>query len=663
MMNRAFSLLEIKRADEDSRIITGIATTPEPDRMQDVVEPKGAQFKLPIPLLWQHDSKQPIGHVTQAKVTKAGIEISAKIAKGVSDEIDRAWSLIKAGLVSYLSIGFRSLEHSIIPDTGGMRFLRWEWLELSAVTIPANSDASITTIRAFDTARRAAHGRKPISLDITPAGASAPRQSAKSPEGDMQTRTIAEQISAFETQRVGKTARMDEIQQAAIAESRSKNEGERDEFDTLSRDIDQIDEELKDLRRMEAIKAAAAVPVRAVATPAEGAAQRGIPVHSSIVVRAPPKLEPGVEFARIVKVTALAMKNPRWRETEIAAAMYGSDSEVAAYFKAAVPGGTSLSPNWASNLISPEGAAAAAFLEYLRPATILGKFGQGGVPSLNEVPFRAPLVSETGAGAAWWVGEGAAKPVTQGAFARTNLPPTKLANICVLSMELVRDSSPKADVVIRNMLRAAIVQEQDYAFISPANSGTTNIKPASITNGADTVASSGDDTAAIILDIRSLFAKFTAANNPPSSGVWIMSSKSASALSMMQNALSQPSFPTVSMTGGSLSGMPIIVSDVIGRAGPNSQTAVPEIVVLVNARDIFMAQDDGIQIDQSDQVSLQMDDAPTMTSATPTGTSVVSMWQTNSIAIRAEHAIGWMKGRTSGVTYLTGVGWGGDVNT
>jgi hypothetical protein len=132
---------------------------------------------------------------------------------------------------------------------------------------------------------------------------------------------------------------------------------------------------------------------------------------------------------------------------------------------------------------------------------------------------------------------------------------------------------------------------------------------------------------------------------------------------MMQNALSQPSFPTVSMTGGSLSGMPIIVSDVIGRAGPNSQTAVPEIVVLVNARDIFMAQDDGIQIDQSDQVSLQMDDAPTMTSATPTGTSVVSMWQTNSIAIRAEHAIGWMKGRTSGVTYLTGVGWGGDVNT
>ena len=70
------------------------------------LEPEGAVFKLPMPLLWQHDSEQPIGHVTHAKATKAGIEIVARIAKGVTSEIDRAWSLVKAGLVSGLSIGF-----------------------------------------------------------------------------------------------------------------------------------------------------------------------------------------------------------------------------------------------------------------------------------------------------------------------------------------------------------------------------------------------------------------------------------------------------------------------------------------------------------------------------------------------------------------------------
>ena len=94
--------------------------------MNDVVEPMGAQFKLPIPLLWQHRSDEPIGQVTHAKVTKAGIEIVAQIAKGVTAEIDRAWSLIKAGLVPGLSIGFKSLEHEIIPTTKGIRFKKWD---------------------------------------------------------------------------------------------------------------------------------------------------------------------------------------------------------------------------------------------------------------------------------------------------------------------------------------------------------------------------------------------------------------------------------------------------------------------------------------------------------------------------------------------------------
>ena len=39
MLNRAFSLLEIKQVDEDARIITGMATTPAADRLEDVVEP------------------------------------------------------------------------------------------------------------------------------------------------------------------------------------------------------------------------------------------------------------------------------------------------------------------------------------------------------------------------------------------------------------------------------------------------------------------------------------------------------------------------------------------------------------------------------------------------------------------------------------------------
>jgi len=653
MLNRAYSLLEIKRVDEDAREITGWATTPEADRLNDIVEPEGAQFKLPLPLLWQHDAGDPIGQVTHAKVGKAGIEIVAKIAKGVTGEIDRKWSLIKAGLVPGLSIGFKPTEHEFIPETKGIRFKKWNWFELSAVTIPANQAASITTIRSFDTAQRAALGRKTVSLDSNPAGASALRKSA-SPEGNMQ-RNIAEQIGAFESQRVSKTVRLEEIQEAAIAESRSKNEAERDEFDTLSRDIETIDEELKDLRRMESIKAAGAAPVRAVATSNDGAAQRGgsIPVNHSIIVKTPPKLEPGIEFVQRLKVHLNAKNNPRLREDQIAESMYGTDSAVAQYFKTAVSAGTTISPNWGANLVALEAGGVGGFLEYLRPATILGKFGQGNVPSLNTVGWRQPLISQTSGGAAYWVGEGAPKPLTAFAFARDKLLPTKLASICVLTMENIRDSSPSSDTIVRDQLRALISQEQDKAFIDPTNAGTTNIKPASITNGASTIASTGTDYAAVTLDVRSLMAKFTANNNPPSTGVWIMNSTSASALGTMMNPLGQQSFPTMSdFNGGTFFMMPVIVSDFVSN-----------IVVLCNAKDIFLAQDDGIQVDMSSEAALQMDDAPTNNSATPTGTSLVSLWQTNSVAFRAEHSIGWKRGRSSAVAYLTGVAWGGPVHT
>lgn len=152
-MKRAFSVVTIKAMDEDQRLITGIASTPTPDRAEDIVEPAGAQFKLPLPFLYQHDSEQPIGHVRKAKVTKEGIEVEVKLVKAdqpgkLKERLDQAWQEIKLGLVRGLSIGFRPLETTRIDGSYGLRFLKWEWLELSAVTIPANADATISTVKA-----------------------------------------------------------------------------------------------------------------------------------------------------------------------------------------------------------------------------------------------------------------------------------------------------------------------------------------------------------------------------------------------------------------------------------------------------------------------------------------------------------------------------------
>jgi HK97 family phage prohead protease len=165
-MNRAYSLLTIKRVSDDERTIEGLATSPEPDRMGDVVEPKGAQFKLPLPLLLHHDSRQPVGHVIAASVGKDGIDVTARIIKfdepgRLKDRLDEAWQSVKSGLIQGLSIGFRAIERSYMEDTNGIRFTAWEWLELSLVTVPANSEASITTVRSLcDTAATGQHATR-----------------------------------------------------------------------------------------------------------------------------------------------------------------------------------------------------------------------------------------------------------------------------------------------------------------------------------------------------------------------------------------------------------------------------------------------------------------------------------------------------------------------
>lgn len=156
-MNRAYSVLDVKAVQEegDFVFVEGIASTPKTDRMGDVVEPTGARFKTPMPLLWQHRHDSPVGHVTFAKPTKAGIPFKAQLPRikeaGVlKDRVDEAIQSLQYRLVAAVSIGFAPVDGAIERIDTGLRFKEWEWLELSLVTIPANAEAVITAIKSFD---------------------------------------------------------------------------------------------------------------------------------------------------------------------------------------------------------------------------------------------------------------------------------------------------------------------------------------------------------------------------------------------------------------------------------------------------------------------------------------------------------------------------------
>src|SRR5262245_56604516 len=160
-MNRASAVLELESFDDETRTIEGIATTPTPDRVGDIIEPEGAQFTLPLPLLWQHKQHEPIGEVFEARVTSAGIRIKARIARvdepgQLKNRLDEAYQSLRAKLVRGLSIGWTPLETQPIPNSFGIRAKKWQWAELSAVTIPQNLDATIYAVKAAEEPRMAA---------------------------------------------------------------------------------------------------------------------------------------------------------------------------------------------------------------------------------------------------------------------------------------------------------------------------------------------------------------------------------------------------------------------------------------------------------------------------------------------------------------------------
>lgn len=168
-LHKSFGSFEIKSADEEKRTFKGIASTPKQDRAKDIMVPSGADFTLPMPLLFHHDHKSAIGHVTAAKVTSNGIEVDIHIPEieeegDLKKEVDKAYQSLKYRLVKGLSVGFLpNWDEAEMIKGGGIQFNKWEWYELSLVTIPCNSDSATDFKKAFEE-HKAALGEKPQTV-------------------------------------------------------------------------------------------------------------------------------------------------------------------------------------------------------------------------------------------------------------------------------------------------------------------------------------------------------------------------------------------------------------------------------------------------------------------------------------------------------------------
>ena len=361
-------------------------------------------------------------------------------------------------------------------------------------------------------------------------------------------------------------------------------------------------------------------------------------------IRLEEQLPKGVEFARYVKCLVAARGIP-FAALGVAKANYPQHPRIETVLKAAVAAGTTTDATWAGPFVEYQ-TLTSEFIDYLRPKTIIGQFGVGNVPALNSVPFNCRIQEQTSPGSGYWVGEGAPKPLTSFDFTSRTFGFNKVANIAVLTDELMRFSNPSADVKVREALANALRARLDIDFIDPAKAAVAGVSPASITNAGTPITSAGTGVDGVRADLEALMAAFTAANLTPNAV--IMSPGNALALAFMVGPLGQPAFETMSSTGGSIRGIPVVVSNYVGDVGDSSGSPI----IMLATEEVYLADDGVVTIDASREASLEMLDNPTNNSATGTATSLVSMFQTNSVALKAERTINWAVRRPAGVQYI-----------
>lgn len=466
--------------------------------------------------------------------------------------------------------------------------------------------------------------------------------------------TLQEQLAALRATREERQKRLNEIAQKSIDEGRSMNTAEAEEFDTAEEEVKKIDADIGRLTRLEAVQKAGAQPVQTpvAETPAQIAARGG-----DLQLKKFEKLEPGIAFARYAMCLTKAKGNhgvafqlaqrhyPNCEHVvrTLKAQAEGADLQQLLRMKAAVAAGSTTDSTWAAPLVDAQ-TFSGDFIEYLRPRTLIGQ------AQFRPVPFNVRIVGQTSGGSASWVGQGAAKPVTKFDFNATTVPFTKIAAIAAITQELARFSDPSAEALVRDTLADAVIAKLDSDLFDPDVAAVANVNPAGLLNGVAPVAGpSSTDPDDIRCALLRLWAPWDA-TFLGSRPAYYTTPAAARNLAFMRDALGNPAFPGVTPTGGTLDGIPLRVSQYLANNGGSGGAPF----ILVDEAEIFLADDGAVTLDASQEASLVMDSAPTGSSTTPTAAQVVSMFQTDSIAFRAERFVWWGPRRSGAIQWIDG---------
>jgi HK97 family phage major capsid protein len=447
-------------------------------------------------------------------------------------------------------------------------------------------------------------------------------------------------IQELREAREQKAARMNELVQMREAEQRKSTDEEAAEFDGLSDEVKELDDEIR-LTKMHAINSANAKGVDGSGTNAASRSR-----SASFVAKSQDTEDkfPGQSFTRMVIAKALAQLEQN-TASNVAQSRWGkSNPTLVRLIKAnEVAGGGSGSGEWGAELVQADTRYTGDFITMLQSRTVYDKL------SLRTIPANVVIKGQDGNATGYWVGESKPIPVSKADFSTVSLAPLKVAALAVVSNELLRDSSPAAEMLVRDALVDASSQRIDQTFLS-TTAASSLVSPAGILNGLTPILSSGVDAAALRTDIKALYRPFITAMQVTGL-VLVMHPSIAKALSLLVNALGQSEFPGLNAGGGTLLGDPVVTGDNVD----------PSAIILLNPNEIYRIGDMGVQVSLSREAMIEQSAAPVGATDTPVAATqyMVSMFQSESTAIKVVRPINFAKRRSSAVAFISDADYDG----
>jgi hypothetical protein len=474
---------------------------------------------------------------------------------------------------------------------------------------------------------------------------------------------IEQQIKDLEASRAARAARLEEVAAKSVEEGRSMTAEEADEFDEVETEIRQLDDDLNRMRRLaklQAQKAATAAPVsggdatEAHQTRGGNTVERPRGVGPTILTHQPEAEEKfqGQMFTRML-IAKAAQKFLDADPVELAKHRWGRSNprlvEAIARQKAGVPGHGSSTGEPGGELVSDDNRYTGDFIEFLYSMTVYNQL------PLRPAPVNVSIKGQDGAATGYWVGEGRPIPMSNADFSAVSLSPLKVAAISVASKELLRDSSPAAEQLLRDALVESMSQRMDLTFISTA-AAVAGVSPAGLLNNVSATTSAGNDIDGLVNDIKELRQRFITAKN--SGGLyWVMNPGLASSIGLLRTTLGVREFPEINQNGGNLEGDPVVVGHNVNA----------NHLIYLKPSDIYRIEPSpgALEISFSEHATIEMADDPSGEIDTPTAQSnqQVSMFQTDSISMKTVMPMNFQKRRTSAVQYISDADYGGAIST